>query len=257
MFYKLLISIGVFLSCFQPVKAQKIFLSSYLSFKIQRDWQCQEFGVNWLCWHFTDSKEPPALIVSSAMLVKGMPDSIDGLLFDWEPYFSVSRLDRLMEKNKFNVYRHDWLGIFFKNRLSSKFFNWSANTVCCRRLEKRFHIFVGFYAEKNHYDLYSSEFLNALNTLSFETDLKTLILKYKHNQQTKHNQEMMSFLENLLAEPHEDLSFVPKPNNAIFFYLSGFLLLTVGGYLLIRVRKKKKHPIKRTPKTRPKRRVKN
>ena len=236
MFYKWILALALFLSGFQGAFAQKKFLSSYISFDIQRDWKCQNFGVNWICWHFTDANQAPALIVSTAGKIDIPPNSITELLSGWKQDFKID-IDQLIKSEKFKAEgRQRWAGFFLHNRLSSKLFSRSASTVCCDKLDEKFIIFVGFYAPQNDYTSYIYEFIHSLNSLSFETNLKTLIAKYRHSQQMRYNEEMSSFLDGLYTYPSSNEQ--PKSKRDLIIrgltltsiILLIYLIYSIGGF---------------------------
>ena len=230
MFYKWMLALALFLSGFQGAFAQKKFLSSYLSFDIQRDWQCREFGVNWICWHFTEANQPPALIINMAQGFKDTAITL-GLLLTRLASFHYDHFDSssLLQNEVSSINQNEWAVNAFGNKLNTKFFNRTAFTICCKESKKRFHIFVGFYAPGEHYASYYPEFLNALKTLSFETNLKKLIAQYKREQQAKHNQEMMSFIGNILTEPYRDPALLAYNQNKRLSLADGLIL----GWILL------------------------
>ena len=68
--YRCLLFLAIFFfGWFAP--AQKKFVSSYLSFDTQRDWECQKFGFSWLCRHRQKPKTGPALIVILLRMIPG------------------------------------------------------------------------------------------------------------------------------------------------------------------------------------------
>ena len=110
----------------------------------------------------------------------------------------------MIQKRISSINQHDWAQSFFRNKLAMRFFIRSASTVCCKQSEKRFYIFAGFYAPGIHYSSYSFEFRRAIKSLNLKTDLKALIAQYRHDQQTKYNREMISYLQRILMETDED-----------------------------------------------------
>ena len=206
----------LFFSLSPFASAQKKFVSSYLSFDTQRNWDCQKFGFSWLCHHKQSPKTQPALIVIFLRMIPEETAPIQSLMARIKQHgahrvHQIHQAGHLIQEEMSSIKQHDWMKRFLRNKWAMRFFNRSVFTVCCKESEKKFYIFVGFHAPGTQYSFYSFEFKRAINSLDLKTDLKTLIAQYRHDQQTKHNREMMSHLQRMLMGTDEDYYPVPAP----------------------------------------------
>ena len=136
--------------------AQKKFVSSYLSFDTQRNWDCQKFGFSWLCHHRKSPKTQPALIVIFLRMIPEETAPIQSLMTRVKQrgahrVHRIHQAGHLIQEEMSSINQHDWMKRFLRNKWAMRFFNRSVFTVCCKESEKKFYIFVGFHAPGTQY----------------------------------------------------------------------------------------------------------
>lgn len=195
----------------------KIFRSPYVMFELEDTWVCKDFGVNWVCHNYLDSKSAPAFILTTAR----MASSSEKLRFDrFEKESDGSFFIRPAKKVYIN--RHVWIDSFYKDRFYRGILSRYQRTVCCKGIPK-FQVLVGFHAFKENYPQYASSFLKAIRSLSLQTsNLKEIMHLFK-KKNVQQKQEMNNYIQKILFEETSDLK-PPKQEN--FFYKKNLLLLT-------------------------------
>ena len=220
----------VFLCLVSFSSSAKIFRSPYVMFEIGEAWICKDFGaVNWICYHYLDSKSPPAFILTTARLAT----SSEKLNFEiFETEVSPSFLIRPAKKVYIN--RHVWIDSFYKDRFYKNILSRYQRTLCCEGISQKFQVLVSFHAFKENYSQYASTFLKSIRSLNLLTsDLKEIMQLFKQSNSQK-KQEMNDYIQNILFQEKftEPIRKEKKFYQGKIFFLIVCLFFIFGAYII-------------------------
>lgn len=231
--------ISLFLIFLSPASHGKLFRSSYIEFKIEYDWQCKSFGIDWVCYHYFEKKDRPAFILITAQ--EGLKTDDENLyksLFNTKPPVSA----RKIHIKTVLINRKNWIEGFFQNIISKNMFSRYMATVCCKDTSEKIRIVVGFHAYKDNYTKYSNEFLRSIKSLRLAKDVKKTLKQIKR-QNTRQKTAMLTYIQKILSETDEAIPYKQRQqtSSSSFPMVLWFVILfamAIGLYYFLYASKK-------------------
>ena len=226
----------------------KIFNTSYVSFEIPENWQCKSFGTDQVCHSTHSQKEKEAMIILTAKIA-GTLDTLETYTnFLQQPREGLTRAkqsfrSKVIHTKKVVINNHFWVDGFHKESEIPSYYTRYIVTTCCQKQESQLAILVTYSAHVNHYTKYASDFLKSINSLRVLNTQKA-IEKMKSLGTGENLGSISAYMEDLIDD--EGIGGKNKGGLNLFgldatqLALLLFIILSLGAYTVIKIRKKNK-----------------
>lgn len=151
---------------FNPNANAKIFRNAYVSFELPPNWDCKLIGTDWTCVSKFQTKSKEAMIALTAKQA-GPADTLPAYMaYLKQPHPIKSKTGKEMVQSKVlhvrqrQVSGHAWVDALHLGSEMTDYYTRYLTTI-----KGRISVLITFSAHKLHYTKYSSDFLNAIQSL--------------------------------------------------------------------------------------------